>query len=287
MTSGWSAAWVRSMIDSRRCARHTAVVGSTISRTPQASGPAVAEAVDHRVHDDLAVGLLVAPCHSAHGSALREREVVVRGRRRPRGRGAAGELVVDRDVALAAGASRRARAPRARGPGGPSRSGAPRRRRARRSSGRSRPTSFGSAYTAASPAETRVSRRSKATTGRPKAMYSMVLFIVETSLSGFFGSGHSPTVGGREDVRDGLVGHPPGELDVVLQAEPVALGDQVVVAVAGAHQREGDVRRAPSRGRSRRPRRAPGRRRPAGPSRRGRPRGARGRGAAPGPRAPG
>ena len=24
-------------------------------------------------------------------------------------------------------------------------------------------------------------------------MYSMVLFIVETSLSGFFGSGHSPT----------------------------------------------------------------------------------------------
>ena len=41
--------------------------------------------------------------------------------------------------------------------------------------------------------ETRVSRRSKATTGSPNAMYSIVLFIVDTSLSGFFGSGQSPT----------------------------------------------------------------------------------------------
>ena len=55
-----------------------------------------------------------------------------------------------------------------------------------------RPTSLGSTYTAESPADTLVSRRSNATTGSAKAMYSMVLFIVDTLLSGFMGSGHSP-----------------------------------------------------------------------------------------------
>ena len=52
---------------------------------------------------------------------------------------------------------------------------------------------MGFTYTAASPADTRVSRRSKATTGSSKAMYSIDLFIVDTSLSGFLGSGERPT----------------------------------------------------------------------------------------------
>ncbi len=42
------------------------------------------------------------------------------------------------------------------------------------------------------PADTRVSCRSNATTGSSKAMYSMDLFIVDKSLSGFFGSGERP-----------------------------------------------------------------------------------------------
>ena len=43
------------------------------------------------------------------------------------------------------------------------------------------------------PTDTRVSRRSKASTGSSNAMYSIVLFIVDTSLSGFLGSGDRPT----------------------------------------------------------------------------------------------
>ena len=57
---------------------------------------------------------------------------------------------------------------------------------------RSSRTSFGRHVHGGSPADTRVSLRSKATTGSSNAMYSIVLFIVETSLSGFFGSGDSP-----------------------------------------------------------------------------------------------
>ena len=51
----------------------------------------------------------------------------------------------------------------------------------------------GGVQRAPSAAETRVSRRSKATTGRPKAMYSMVLFIVHSSLSGSPGRERLPT----------------------------------------------------------------------------------------------
>ena len=54
-------------------------------------------------------------------------------------------------------------------------------------------TSLGRTYTPASATDTRVSRRSNATTGSSKAMYSIDLFIVDTSLSGFFGSGDRPT----------------------------------------------------------------------------------------------
>jgi hypothetical protein len=52
---------------------------------------------------------------------------------------------------------------------------------------------LGDAYTAASPADTRASLRSKETIGRPIAMYSMILFMVDTSLSGLSGSGERQT----------------------------------------------------------------------------------------------
>ncbi len=39
-------------------------------------------------------------------------------------------------------------------------------------------------------------------------MYSSVLFIVDTSFSGFFGSGDSPTSAVRQDVDDELVRNP-------------------------------------------------------------------------------
>lgn len=54
-------------------------------------------------------------------------------------------------------------------------------------------SSLAGAYTAASPAETRASRRSKETIGRLMAMYSRTLFMVDTSLSGLRGSGERHT----------------------------------------------------------------------------------------------
>ena len=45
----------------------------------------------------------------------------------------------------------------------------------------------------AGPAQRRVSVRSKETTGTSCAMYSRTLFMVDRSLNGVFGSGHSPT----------------------------------------------------------------------------------------------
>ena len=65
------------------------------------------------------------------------------------------------------------------------------------------------------PADTRVSFRSNATTGSSNAMYSIVLFIVETSFSGFCGSGHRPTSAVDRTSNDRLVGHAPRERDVV------------------------------------------------------------------------
>ena len=69
----------------------------------------------------------------------------------------------------------------------------------------------------------------------------MVLFIVETSLSGFFGSGESPTSAVESTSHDGLVGNPARQLHVVLQSELVAQRHDLVVAVARAHEGEGDV----------------------------------------------
>jgi hypothetical protein len=62
----------------------------------------------------------------------------------------------------------------------------------------------------------------------------MVLFIVDTSLSGFFGSGDRPDVRGGQDLLDQLVGGPPGELDMAGQLELIAQRDELVEAVARA-----------------------------------------------------
>ena len=72
-------------------------------------------------------------------------------------------------------------------------------------------------------------------------MYSIDLFIVDTSLSGFLGSGDSPISAVDMMRRDQLVRRPAGELHVTGQAELVPQRDQLVEAVARADQREGDV----------------------------------------------
>ena len=72
-------------------------------------------------------------------------------------------------------------------------------------------------------------------------MYSIVLFIVDTSLSGFLGSGDRPTSAVDRMRRDQLVRRPAGELHVAGQAQLVPQRHQVVEAVALADQREGDV----------------------------------------------
>ena len=198
----------RSMIDSRRCAEVDRVLGRrTSSRTPRASGPRWAMRSIIVSTSDLArpaagrsprlrtcsalrpVGWASRTAGGRPRRRRRRRQAPGQSRRRPRGRRrlvAPGQLLLD---ALAAELAHRSRA-------------APGRRAGRRSPRRSASTSLGSTYTAASSAETRVSRRSKATTGSPNAMYSIVLFIVDTSLSGFFGSGRQPEVGGRQDLGD-------------------------------------------------------------------------------------
>ena len=87
----------------------------------------------------------------------------------------------------------------------------------------------------------RVSRRSNATTGSSKAMYSMVLFIVDRSFSGFKRVGRQSGVRGGQDPRDQLVRCPAGEFHVAGQAQLVAQRDQVVKAIPGSDQRERDV----------------------------------------------
>ena len=53
-------------------------------------------------------------------------------------------------------------------------------------------------------------------------MYSMVLFIVDTSLSGFFGSGREPDICSGEDTSHQFVGCPAGEFDMVRKPQLVA-----------------------------------------------------------------
>ena len=247
------------MIDSRRCARTTAVSGSTSSTTPPASGPRCAMRSIIAVTSTLPSGLLVAASDSAHVRPPAGPRRACRGprgrraRRRPRGSPRCW-------CCQASSCSTRSR------PRRPISLRRARRRGARRSPGRTPRRRSAPRRRAASPADTRVSRRSKATTGRPKAMYSIVLFIVETSLSGFLRVGAQADVGGREDL-GARIRPAPGRAARRSPVSPSSSrsGDQVVVAVARAHEREGDVV-APEvvdddvGGAERR-----GRRRPAGP----------------------
>ena len=72
-------------------------------------------------------------------------------------------------------------------------------------------------------------------------MYSIVLFMVETSFSGFFGIRRNAHVCSGEDRRYLRVRDPPGERDVVGEVEPATLLDQVVEAVTRSDEGEADV----------------------------------------------
>ena len=67
-------------------------------------------------------------------------------------------------------------------------------------------------------------------------MYSIDLFIVDTSLSGFLGSGESPTSAVDRMRVTNFIRRPAGELDMAGQAQLVAQRHQLVEAVAGADQ---------------------------------------------------
>ena len=72
-------------------------------------------------------------------------------------------------------------------------------------------------------------------------MYSIVLFMVETSFNGFLGSGEMPTSAVERMAATSASGIRPGERDEVGEVEPVALRDQVIEAVARSDEGEADV----------------------------------------------
>ena len=72
-------------------------------------------------------------------------------------------------------------------------------------------------------------------------MYSIVLFIVDRSFRGFFGSGESPTSAVERIFLTSSSGALPGELDMAVQLEFVSERHELVEAVARADDREGDV----------------------------------------------
>ena len=72
-------------------------------------------------------------------------------------------------------------------------------------------------------------------------MYSIVLFIVETSLSGLSGSGQSPTSAVESTSNTSLVRHASCEGDPIVDAELLGETDELVRAVALAHENELDV----------------------------------------------
>ena len=88
-----------------------------------------------------------------------------------------------------------------RGQSCPSGPAAARRRSARRSPRRTAAITLGSTYTAASPADTRVSRRSKATTGSSNAMYSIGLVHGGDVVQRVLRVRGQPDVGGGQDPR--------------------------------------------------------------------------------------
>ena len=71
-------------------------------------------------------------------------------------------------------------------------------------------------------------------------MYSIDLFIVDTSLSGFLGSGDTD-VRGRQNARNKFVRRPPGELHHPRQPQLVTQRHELVETVSRADQREADV----------------------------------------------
>ena len=82
-------------------------------------------------------------------------------------------------------------------------------------------------------------------------MYSMVLFIVDTSFSGFFGSGESP-ISAVERIRaTNSSGARPVNSTWSVEPELVAELHEVVVAVAASDQGESDVCAPETCGRSR------------------------------------
>ena len=60
-------------------------------------------------------------------------------------------------------------------------------------------------------------------------MYSTILFMVETSLSGLCGSGDEADVGGGQVAQQVLVGDPAGELDVVRRGRARAASATICV----------------------------------------------------------
>ena len=72
-------------------------------------------------------------------------------------------------------------------------------------------------------------------------MYSMVLFMVETSFSGFFGSGEIPTSAVERMADTSASGMRPVKVTIVGEVEAMAQRDQVVEAVAGPDEGEADV----------------------------------------------
>ena len=87
-------------------------------------------------------------------------------------------------------------------------------------------------------AETSVSRRSKATTGRPNAIYSIVLFMVDTSFSGFFGSGHRPTSAVERRAATSSSGSRPGMSRKSSDPEFARQCFEVVVGLARTNESE-------------------------------------------------
>ena len=72
-------------------------------------------------------------------------------------------------------------------------------------------------------------------------MYSIVLFIVDTSLSGFFGSGDRPRSAVDITARTVSSGTRPVNSTWSAEAELVAQRDHLVEGVTATHQRERDV----------------------------------------------
>ena len=80
--------------------------------------------------------------------------------------------------------------------------------------------------------------RSKATTGSPNAMYSIVLFIVERSFNGFLGSGEIPRSAVERMAATSASGMRPVNVTHSERSRRSAQSDEIVEAIARSDQRE-------------------------------------------------